>query len=213
MATHPRRRGRRGPGRPSAAQAEDLRTAVLEAAEIEFAEHGFDGARTTRIAARAGTTHGTLHYHFGTKLALYRDLVASMAPRFASAFAELAGSAVSPARIARVLFLRFAERPRLVRIFLWEIAAGSTRSQDMDLPHVSAIRAGLAQLLAPFVAEGDDPRDVIASLLGATVIYFFEDPAMLALFGARRFDPESIERRADHIERLAEALFPRAPRK
>lgn len=205
---------KRRKGRPAADAPEDLRGELLKAAEVEFAEHGYAGARTVRIAERAGTTHGTLHYHFQTKAMLYREVIASMAPAFTAAFAVLRsqeGGAPSVETTVRTLFLCFAERPKLVRIFLWEIAAGSRRSQDLSLPHVDAIRAGLPQLLAPFIAEGDDPRDVIASLLGATIIYFFDDPATLELFGEQRFAPDEIERRADHMQRLARRLLPHAP--
>lgn len=40
---------------------------ILEAAEQEFFAKGYDGARTTSIAERAGLTHAMLHYYFRTK--------------------------------------------------------------------------------------------------------------------------------------------------
>ena len=40
--------------------------AILAAAEQEFLAKGFDGARTTSIAAAAGVTHAMLHYYFRT---------------------------------------------------------------------------------------------------------------------------------------------------
>jgi len=49
--------------------------AILEAAEREFMEKGFDGARTTSIAAAAGVTHSMLHYYFRTKLTLFERIV------------------------------------------------------------------------------------------------------------------------------------------
>ena len=35
---------------------------ILEAAEREFLEKGYDGARTISIAKTAGVTHALLHY-------------------------------------------------------------------------------------------------------------------------------------------------------
>ena len=43
--------------------AQKREQAILEAAEREFLKKGFDGARTTSIAAAAGVTHAMLHYY------------------------------------------------------------------------------------------------------------------------------------------------------
>lgn len=45
--------------------------AILKAAEIEFLEKGFDGAKTVAIAERAGVTHAMLHYYYRSKRNLY----------------------------------------------------------------------------------------------------------------------------------------------
>jgi AcrR family transcriptional regulator len=45
--------------------------AILEAAEYEFLEKGFDAAKTTKIASLAGVTHAMLHYYFRTKENLF----------------------------------------------------------------------------------------------------------------------------------------------
>src|SRR5918911_3894139 len=47
---------------------------ILEAARNEFAQHGF-AARLQDIAERAGLTHPTLLYHFGTKERLYAAVI------------------------------------------------------------------------------------------------------------------------------------------
>lgn len=40
---------------------------ILEAAEEEFLTKGYDGARTTSIARKAGVSHAMLHYYYRTK--------------------------------------------------------------------------------------------------------------------------------------------------
>lgn len=47
---------------------------ILKAAEREFVEKGFAGARTTSIAEAAGVTHGMLHYYFRTKEKLFERI-------------------------------------------------------------------------------------------------------------------------------------------
>ena len=48
---------------------------ILAAAEIEFAEAGFEGAGMKAIAVRAGVSQGLLHYHFGNKEHLYGEVI------------------------------------------------------------------------------------------------------------------------------------------
>ena len=45
--------------------------AILEAAEQEFLEKGFEAAKTTKIASLAGVTHAMLHYYYRTKENLF----------------------------------------------------------------------------------------------------------------------------------------------
>ena len=64
----PRRRLRRGAGRPAAAAGpERLREQILDAAAEEFARSGLGGARVERIAAQAGANVRMLYYYFGSK--------------------------------------------------------------------------------------------------------------------------------------------------
>ena len=55
------------------AQSKELQ--ILEAAEREFLEKGYDGARTTSIAKTAGVTHAMLHYYFRTKEQLFERII------------------------------------------------------------------------------------------------------------------------------------------
>lgn len=50
---------------------------ILEAAETEFLQKGYAGARTTAIAEAAGVTHAMLHYYFRTKDKLFDKIIES----------------------------------------------------------------------------------------------------------------------------------------
>jgi len=54
---------------------EENEAAILKAAEEVFAEYGFGGASTARIAERAGIPKANLHYYFPTKEDLYREVL------------------------------------------------------------------------------------------------------------------------------------------
>ena len=56
-------------------QPRDTETLILKAAEKEFLENGYAGAKTTTIAEAAGVTHAMLHYYFRTKDKLFEKIV------------------------------------------------------------------------------------------------------------------------------------------
>lgn len=66
----PARRG----GRPDRAASENLRQAILDAAETIFLAEGFSGASMEAIAAAGGTTKQTLYARFGSKEALFIEV-------------------------------------------------------------------------------------------------------------------------------------------
>jgi TetR/AcrR family transcriptional regulator len=53
---------------------ERTRERILDAAVVEFGEHGFAGARISAIARRAGVNEQLISYYFDSKEGLYRAL-------------------------------------------------------------------------------------------------------------------------------------------
>ena len=56
--------------------AEGTRRRILDAAEIEFAAKGFDGARLVTIARAAEAQQALIHHYFDDKAGLYRAVIA-----------------------------------------------------------------------------------------------------------------------------------------
>ena len=54
---------------------ENKKDAILRAAEEEFMQKGFDGARMMEIAKKAGVGHPLLHYHFSNKKKLFQNVI------------------------------------------------------------------------------------------------------------------------------------------
>ncbi len=69
-APAPRRRGR-----PKAANRDDTRARILEAATAEFGEHGYEAASVRAIARRAGVDPALVHHYFEGKSALVAEVV------------------------------------------------------------------------------------------------------------------------------------------
>lgn len=66
------------PAKPAQTRRERLEAreeAILEAARSVFLENGFDGARMSEIAARAGVAEGTVYLYFKNKNALLEAVV------------------------------------------------------------------------------------------------------------------------------------------
>ncbi|MGE5654611.1 MAG: TetR/AcrR family transcriptional regulator [Bacillota bacterium] len=58
---------------------EEKRRKIIDAAMVEFIEHGYDAASTNRIIDRAGISKGVLFKYFGSKEGLYLFLAEKMA--------------------------------------------------------------------------------------------------------------------------------------
>jgi len=198
--------------RPKDADPEQTRAAILDAAEDEFADRGFDGTRMVAIAARAGVTHGLLHYYFDSKDHLYEEVVGRLFVRHQELFEGLGRRAKVPSARQLVLesFDLFWKYPNQVRIMLWEMASGDDRVERSMKSFYDAMAEALARLAAdaqPASGPGRDPRDVYVSILGALVVYFFRDPAIKQLFGENRFSEEDRKRRREHIGALLDLLL------
>jgi AcrR family transcriptional regulator len=65
-------------GRSEYAKSRDTRARILAAALAEASESGFHKTSVAKIAARAGVAVGNLHYHFGSRRELLRELMGSL---------------------------------------------------------------------------------------------------------------------------------------
>jgi AcrR family transcriptional regulator len=71
----------------------DRRTQVLGIAAVEFANHGLHGASVEAIAREAGITQAYVFRMFGTKKALFLELVGTAFERFVDGMAQAADGA------------------------------------------------------------------------------------------------------------------------
>jgi AcrR family transcriptional regulator len=65
----------RAPGRRSSAQALRTRARILRSAERLFARRGYRGVSLRDLGRECGVRMFTIQHHFGSKLALYRELL------------------------------------------------------------------------------------------------------------------------------------------
>jgi AcrR family transcriptional regulator len=137
------------------------RARLLEAAVAEFSDHGFSGARTDRIARRAGSNIRMLYHYFGNKDALYVAVLEVVLADLRHDELQLDPDALPPLegllRIFDFVDSHFAAHPGLRKLLAFENLnearhlARSTRIPEMSTPVLSLIR----KLLARGVASGE----------------------------------------------------------
>jgi len=169
------------------------REMILEAALAEFAEHGYAGATTASIARRVGVTQPLVHYHFGSKEALWRTTVDALFTKMIGHLRKVSkdvGSADSGASLVELAFgfMEFAvANPEFARILNHEgVVAGPrlTWLVDQYLRPVFDRWGGYLQGLKASGLVRDIPSPyVLFAFFGAAQQFFDLAPLVRELYG------------------------------
>jgi AcrR family transcriptional regulator len=142
------------------------REAIADAARRQFAELGYDRATLRGIAAEAGVDAALVVRFYGSKDALFRDVMA-LPPGVAEALTGLANGpeATLGRRLAEVI-VRMLEDPRSRSIVLGRIRSASSHADAAAL-----VRDMVTRDVGSFVAAvtDDEPR-TRAVLIGSQVV-------------------------------------------
>jgi len=190
---------------------------ILEAARGEFAQHGY-AARLQDIAERAGLTHPTLLYHFGSKERLYAAVIEQAMLDWA-AMTSLAVSA-APVGFDRVAALVnagiefFATHHDFVVIWRREAIEGGGRLEVAMAEHMRPFLDRAVAFLEREIAAGrlreHDPVELMQLVYGAVSTYFSDAGFRSRLSGIDPLTPEARERFSDALTAmLRDALAPR----
>src|SRR3954452_12570606 len=190
---------------------------ILEAARGEFALHGY-GARLQDIAERAGLTHPTLLYHFGSKEKLYAAVIEQAMLDWA-AMTSLAVSA-APVGFERVAALVnagmefFATHADFVVIWRREAIEGGGRLEDAMAEHMRPFLVRAIAFLEREVEAGrlrpHDPIELMQLVYGAVSTYFSDANFRARLSGQDPMTAAARERFGRALTgMLRDALAPR----
>jgi AcrR family transcriptional regulator len=204
----------------SRGQPEESRTAILQAAAREFAEHGIAGARTDAIARKAGVNKALLYYYFkdketlygavldqafsGMKMNLFRVLDEDLRPRekimaYVGAYFDfIATNQIYPKLMQREM-MRAKE-------------GNSLHIDRLVKTYFRPMYGRVGALLREGTVQGQfrevDPVHFVPSMIAMIVFYFSSAPVMERIVG---FDPLTRrrigERRAAVIDFISAALF------
>lgn len=166
------------PKRKKTSARAETEAAILAAAELIFAEHGFGGATTAAVARLAGVPKSNLHYYFATKELLYRAVLAKVLDAWVGAATSLRIG--EPARDALRAYIDakmdLARRyPLPSRIFASEIMRGAPLVQDFLETTLRAWMAEWETVIRGWIADGAlrpvEPRTLIYMIWAATQHY------------------------------------------
>jgi AcrR family transcriptional regulator len=171
--------------RPKRARAPiDTHAALLDAAAHAFAEHGYEGASVDRIAARAGVNKAMLYYHFGSKRAVYvevlRDMFRAVGAR-ARAIAD--GTGTPPEKLdawINTIVGEAAARPWFPPIMLRELASGAPRFDPDTFALMNVVFAAVRDIIVQGQRDGVF-RDADPLLIHLTIM-----PPILLFFARQR---------------------------
>jgi len=190
--------------------SETTRAALVEAAIAEFAAHGFDGASTRSIAARAGVHQPQINYHFESKADLWG---AALDHLFAELSAELTGAALSAdgdlevlRNSIRTVVRHAAKRPELNRMMVKESSVVSERLTWLTEQHVRSLFDIHSALWNRLRVKGQvADLDVLTAfyvLIGGSTLLYSNSPEARLLSGDDPMDPTRIEAHADAMVAL-----------
>jgi TetR/AcrR family transcriptional regulator len=196
----------------------DSASRILEAARGEFALRGFPAARLQDIAERAGLTHPTLLYHFGTKERLYAAVIEQAMEDWA-AVTSLA-VARAPGGFARVAALIdaglefFASHHDFVVIWRREAIEGGGRLEQAIAEHMRPFFDRAVAFLRSEVEAGrlrdHDPTELMQLVYGAVMTYFSDAGFRARLLEEDPLSPAARDRfRGALTAMLRDALAPR----
>ncbi|AXQ29639.1 DUF1956 domain-containing protein [Solimonas sp. K1W22B-7] len=193
----------------AAAVPDTTRQALLDAAAPVFAEQGFQLARVRDIATRAGANLAAINYHFGSKEALYVEVLRDQASRLIRRH-PLQGAAppAEPAavlrEVVRSLLARFlatdehALLPRLlVREMLNPTPALDLLIEEVSRPQFLQLSAVVMAVLGP-KARPEQLRRAVFSLLGQCLFYLVAQP-LVQRIAPQSYEPDEVEQLVSHI--------------
>ncbi|MGE4506696.1 MAG: TetR/AcrR family transcriptional regulator [Desulfovibrionaceae bacterium] len=164
----------------------DKRHRVLEAAEDEFAEHGFHQASINRIVRRLGIAKGSLFQYFGSKEGLFEHLFHNSLEelkrplREAEASGEGFFSKVRGTMLAGLAFID--DHPRLYRIYLKLLFQENAPLRDKLL---GIVARSLEGYLEPIIDRARSEGEIRPDADTSAVLFLIQAVLERFLQGAR----------------------------
>jgi len=185
-------------------QANEAR--ILGAGERVFARAGFNGATMAAIADEAGLPKANLHYYFGSKLDLYRAVLARTLHDWLVPLDGLVPEADPREALERYIRAKMAmsaQRPDASRVFANELLHGAAVVGELMRTELrSIVRRKAAVIDGWIAAQRMAPVDSIHlffTIWATTQTYADFDAQVRAVLGRDELTPRDHERATEHV--------------
>lgn len=192
------------------------REAILDAAEVAFADRGYEGASLQQIATAAGVSRGMPSYAFSSKERLYEAVLerAFAAPTALAREGRAPGGGDPRAVLAGLVgsYLDFlAARPTYVRL-LQRAALEDGERLGRAAAHLDALAQGvdaLVELLGAADLRPVDPAQLFVSIVALCFFPLAHQATLLGPLGFDSHDPAFLAARKAHVvDLLLDGLAP-----
>lgn len=187
-------------GKPAGRIRQKNEQAIIQAAEDEFARHGFKGTSMNTIALKAGLPKANLHYYFTNKLGLYIAVLSNIIELWDSTFNALSveddpGEALSQYIRTKMEFSR--RNPQASRIFAMEVISGGSCLTEYFSADYREWFRGRAAVFQAWMYAGKmdtvDPVHLIFLLWGSTQHYADFATQICQVTGRSRLTKQDME--------------------
>jgi TetR/AcrR family transcriptional regulator len=185
------------------------RERILGAANRVFARAGFNGATTAAIAEAAGLPKANVHYYFGSKQALYREVLARTLHEWLVPLDDLTPDADPRSAIDAYLRAKMAmsaAHPDASRVFANELLHGAPVLGDLIRGELRAMVRRKAAVIDGWIAAGRmapvDSTHLFFTMWAATQTYADFDVQVRAVLGRQRLTARDHQRATDHVVSL-----------
>jgi AcrR family transcriptional regulator len=200
------------PGASAGGAGDDTAEALVASARRLFSERGYDGASIRAITGDAGANLGAVTYHFGSKEALYHEVlrraVAPLRDRVDKALA-LPGSTLDRATgVVDAYFEHFTQHPDLPRFLLQEVAAGRRPPPPIE-EALQAISRKVSDVIRDGQEQGDiragDPLLFVLSLVSQPIYLVLVQRPLAEILGMDLTSEPLRKRAREHLLAFARA--------
>ena len=173
----------------------DTEALILQAAEREFLEKGYTGAKTTSIAEAAGVTHAMLHYYFRTKDKLFEKILADKLDKLGEIMFGVIGNTGLPLRERLVQGIEghfdfIAANPLLPRFVFNELHSLPDRLEAVKYKIAPLAKAVIDNLQAAIDENSRrgkcrhvDARMIVMDIVSLNIFPFLANPLISTTFG------------------------------
>ena len=179
---------------------------ILGAGERVFARAGFNGATMAAIADEAGLPKANLHYYFGSKLELYRAVLARTLHDWLAPMQAITADAEPREALATYIRAKMAmsqQRPDASRVYANELLHGAPVVGELLRTELRDIVREKAAVIDGWVAAGRmatvDATQLFFTLWAATQTYADFDVQVRAVLGREALDAADQARATEHV--------------